>query len=605
MFKAKSKLLDRMVALKVMNKGGSEGEKYFERFRNEARSCSMLVHPNIVQVLSFGINKDETPFIVMELLEGKTLEQILLEKGRLAAEEFREIFMPVLDAIAFAHSRKVVHRDIKPANIIVVAGNGADNQLQVKVLDFGIAKNLDAAPSDLQLTTGLLGSPLYMSPEQCAGKAADFRSDVYSLACVMYQSIVGQPPFTAGSAFEVMYQHLKEQAPTIRSISQAQGFSEEFLQVLIDSLSKEADKRPATASQMQERISTCLNLAPAAKKSRFPLVPVIGIALIMLIASLVFFVIQRRELPGEADFVETKPKLRSVKGFGKNNIFEDAERLTNEKKFDEAIEKYHLLIRNLRNNNDDGDPQGWCSKAHLGLARVYGQQKRTADAIREFHQAIDNFADPNATGRLSAVYELGDYLVREGKEKDAISLVKGAIAASENSEGSDITINSAAGHLHLARMFIKLGKDRDAFKEIKVSLDHYDKTQNGRFHKSAVLASFLAYELYKRFGQESRGLKEIDKSKSEIIEGERWTSGVQRLFAKCALISGFPELSREMVQRAMAFDDDSPDSQKDNRKECESILALLGDSGKAQAEKLRKLSQSKSSDERLRMLCEL
>ncbi|MBX9720550.1 MAG: hypothetical protein K2X81_04055, partial [Candidatus Obscuribacterales bacterium] len=96
-----------------------------------------------------------------------------------------------------------------------------------------------------------------------------------------------------------------------------------------------------------------------------------------------------------------------------------------------------------------------------------------------------------------------------------------------------------------------------------------------------------------------------EKARSGIIEGDRWSSGVQRLFAKCALISGFPEIAREMVQKAMDFDDDSPGSQKNNRKECESILADLGASGHGQTEKLRKWSRAKSSDERMRMLCSL
>ncbi|MBX9725366.1 MAG: protein kinase, partial [Candidatus Obscuribacterales bacterium] len=575
--------------------------------RNEARSCSMLSHPHIVQVLSFGINKGETPFIVMELLEGKTLEQVLLEKGKLNKEEFREIFIPVLDAIAFAHSRKVVHRDLKPANIMVLPKSSADGQAQIKVLDFGIAKDLSLAPADLQLTTGLLGSPLYMSPEQCAGKAADFRSDVYSLACVMYQSIVGQPPFTAGSAFEVMHQHLKAEAPTLSSMSQAQGFSDELLQVLIDSLSKEPDKRPQSAAELQDKISAGLKLASPTKHSKAQLLPAVAVALSVFLAFLLFTILQKRPEEKQAVRVDSSSGIHRFKSLRKNKTFEDAESLAADKNFDQAIEKYQLLINNLRtnNNDDDNDPQGWLSKAHLGLAKVFGEQNKFDDARREYKLAIDSFDEPSAAGKLSAVYEFGDYLLGQGKAKDAVALVRDAVAKSENSEGSEITINSASGHLHLAQMFIKLAQDKDAFKEIKLSLEDYDKTRNGRFHKSAIAASFLAYELYKRFGQEARGLKEIEKARSEIVEGDRWTSGVRRLFAKCALICGFPEIAREMIQKAMDFDDDSPSSQKKNRKECESILAELGASGHGQAEKLRKQSQARSSDERMRMLCAL
>jgi eukaryotic-like serine/threonine-protein kinase len=201
-FRGQDTTLDRQVAIKVLAPQFARDPSFVERFRREAQAAARLNHPNIVNVYDTGVD-DDTNYIVMEYVEGRTLAEYLAGGGRLAPAKAAEIAEKVAEALAAAHAQGVIHRDIKPANIMVTRDG------RVKVMDFGIAR-LVAGPDTVEQTAAVLGTAAYLSPEQAQGQTVDARSDLYSLGIVLYEMVTGSPPFTGDSAMAVAYKHVQE-----------------------------------------------------------------------------------------------------------------------------------------------------------------------------------------------------------------------------------------------------------------------------------------------------------------------------------------------------------------------------------------------------------
>ncbi len=209
-FRARHKLTGAPLAIKVLHPHLAKNKSYMQRFEQEARAASTLKHPSIVTVYDFGMTERKVAYLVMEWLEGPGLEKVLKSEKTLGTERVKNIFAQVADALSHAHRKGIVHRDIKPSNIIVSLDD--KGQEQAKLVDFGIAKIVGEDTEEMRLTaTGdVVGSPLYMSPEQCLGKDLDARSDIYSLGCVMYEALCGQAPFKAENSVQVIFKHLNE-----------------------------------------------------------------------------------------------------------------------------------------------------------------------------------------------------------------------------------------------------------------------------------------------------------------------------------------------------------------------------------------------------------
>ncbi len=197
-------------AVKVLSAELSLRAEHCDRFMREARSASMINHPNVVEITDFGKTPDGQPFFVMEYLQGKDLSQIVGEDGPMSWKRVRGIILQVCNALQAAHEQGIVHRDMKPGNVVLVKrGNNPDH---VKVLDFGIAKVLGQEPDAKGLTQSgmVVGTPEYMSPEQGWGQPVDHRGDIYALGVLIFELLTGKIPFTGTTMMEVLNRHMFE-----------------------------------------------------------------------------------------------------------------------------------------------------------------------------------------------------------------------------------------------------------------------------------------------------------------------------------------------------------------------------------------------------------
>ena len=247
-FKAKHKMTDQEVALKILPPELAAHSQVKSRFLEEAKALAALDHPNIVHLYNFG-QENGSFVLAMQFVQGKTWERMILESKRLDWKQSCRVAIDVLKALEYAHGRGVVHRDMKPSNVLVRAHDGI-----ATVMDFGIAKM--AQSTRLTATGQTMGTVRYMSPEQVRGQDVDLRTDIYSLGATLYESLVGDTPFDGQTHFEIMTKHLSE-APKMPS---ALGIEVPYVveEALAKSLAKKAENRFESARDMRKELEAAL-----------------------------------------------------------------------------------------------------------------------------------------------------------------------------------------------------------------------------------------------------------------------------------------------------------------------------------------------------------
>jgi serine/threonine protein kinase len=244
--------IGRRVAVKVLHKNYVRDENLLTRFLNEARAANAIRHPNIIEILDSGTIADGTPFLVMELLEGESLGARIRRVGALPLKTAVDFCYQTASALGAAHKKGIVHRDLKPDNLYIVADPHDAEREWIKVLDFGIAKLQQGSANDsVKTRTGtLMGTPIYMSPEQCRGtRTVDHRSDIYSLGIIFFEMMCGQPPFVSEGFGELVNMHLNVAPPA--PSSQNPNVSPTLDAIVLKMLSKNPEDRFADMSEVQ------------------------------------------------------------------------------------------------------------------------------------------------------------------------------------------------------------------------------------------------------------------------------------------------------------------------------------------------------------------
>ncbi|MGB7819188.1 MAG: Stk1 family PASTA domain-containing Ser/Thr kinase, partial [Ornithinibacter sp.] len=243
--------LGRQVAIKMLRSELARDHTFVTRFSREAQSAAGLNHASIVAVYDHGEDNltqaggatVKVPYIVMEYVDGRTLREVLTERGQIPPNEAVKTMEGVLDALAYSHRMGIVHRDIKPANVMITADG------TVKVMDFGIARALADANATMTQTQAVVGTAQYLSPEQAQGQTVDARSDLYSAGCMLFELLTGRPPFQGDSPVSIAYQHVGEDpVPPSRF---AEAVSEDLDAVVLHALAKPRDARYQDANQFR------------------------------------------------------------------------------------------------------------------------------------------------------------------------------------------------------------------------------------------------------------------------------------------------------------------------------------------------------------------
>ena len=252
--------LRRPVAIKRLRPDLALSPVFRARFRREAQAAGRLSHPAIVAMYDTGEEREATglsiPFIVMELVEGRSLRDELRQEGRTSPPRALELTAGVLDALACSHAAGIIHRDIKPGNVML--SNGRD----VKVADFGIARAVSDSSGTATMAGTVIGTAQYLSPEQGRGEAADVRSDLYSAGCLLYELLVGEPPFVGDSMVSIIFQHISER-PTPPSVANA-DISADIDAIVMKALAKDPADRYQSAAEMKADVDNVLSGRPLA-----------------------------------------------------------------------------------------------------------------------------------------------------------------------------------------------------------------------------------------------------------------------------------------------------------------------------------------------------
>jgi serine/threonine-protein kinase len=278
--------LNRKVAIKVLRRDLARDPSFVARFRKEALAAGGLNHPGIVSVYDSG-EDNNSPYIVMELVSGKTLRQVM-QAGEISQSRALEIIEGILQALEYSHNEGIVHRDIKPGNIMIT-DNG-----DIKVMDFGIARATDDIGATMTNTWNVIGTAQYLSPEQATGEMADGRSDLYSLGCLMYELLTGRPPFTGDTPVSIAYQHVS--SPLIPASQVKPGLNTDLDRMLEVVLSKDPKNRYQDAGAMLADLQRVIKGEPVTTKIQrvFPrrkLITVVAATIIsaLLVGAGVFF----------------------------------------------------------------------------------------------------------------------------------------------------------------------------------------------------------------------------------------------------------------------------------------------------------------------------
>lgn len=540
-YKAHDLALDRFVALKLLLPQAGDRPIDSMRFQQEAKAASRLEHPNIVKVHDFNVTEDGAPYLVMSYLDGISLSDLIKREGGLEPGRWLSIMIQACDALSCAHENNVVHRDIKPSNFVLCQEKG--NEV-LKLVDFGIAKIETNDDQSLTKTGEVFGSPLYMSPEQCAGSKVDSRSDVYSLGCVMYEALAGKPPHSGENALATIVKHLQEMPAPLSSICRKIPQIESIDKIVLKCLEKKPEDRyPDTLSLRKELERLFLGQKVLGRTSNRR--PILILAALVVLASGAFFAFDfsskalkeqekvKARVLKEQQLAQSQDLYRSAVGHIQGDKqYEVARRdllkaveLAFKSDADQAfIARLFLELGNaekgLSNNSNARSYYSKVAEMRLPSDRLSLAIKNAANRLLG-NDARDRMDLPLAKVYFSKVLEYGQ---RQGRPRDT---VVGLL------ELSDLTTDESEAKSLLKTALSLKGDEKNVAKEFK---DFYARRLTYRYRdkvKAEMDQTRREKEERKKLREEQRKREEAEEKLSDQkadLEAERikkfWSEGL-------------------------------------------------------------------------------
>jgi serine/threonine protein kinase len=473
-YKCEHAYLKLTVAVKVLNNRIIDDNSAVRRFSQEAQAAAAFDHAGIPAVREFGVDERGFPFLVMDFVDGELLST-RLKNSPLAVRDACRMAAQVCDALAHAHEKKIVHRDIKPSNIML---STADGDMRAVLLDFGVAKVIDAVQEyNLTETGELLGTITYMSPEQAQGLAIDHRADIYALGCTLYEALAGTPPFTGSNRVEVMMKHQQAEPPDLPS-----SIPNELQQIVYRCLEKQPGKRYPSAVALQDELE--LFMQGGKRKTLFPRLKSkwkksifaagVGIPSLALLSGLLWM------------------------AFHPQNELENLNRTISEHDSDSSayFRRAMFYFSNGRRKVAVSDLVKSASldpgqaKYHYWLARCYIDMWNPADALKSCARALELAPNYGAAyvARASAEAELGRY-------DEAVLDYRRAIAIT-----GDTTESSTVALTNRSVAYRSLGMLKEALSEAKAAVTASPSDLDARLALVEALTGLGMYrEAYDNF----------------------------------------------------------------------------------------------------------
>ena len=589
--------LDRTIAIKV-TKAELINEDVLRRFKLEAKSLATLHDENIVEIYKTGLSKRGQPYFVMEYLEGLTLRQFNASK-KLTPAEFVFVFRRVLEGLAYLHEHGVIHRDIKPDNIMLIPTGSATSEQNdtsaksfssVKILDFGIAKILDADPSAEVLaqtqvpdqlhsavkakeveakeveakeaetkskqqnaltgTLCLLGTPTYMSPEQCKQSSIDQRSDLYSTACVMYECLTGTQLFSGNTAAETMYKHLQEDTT---SLVKAHSWSKNLDEFFCKALAREREKRFQSASEMLRGLhkladsDLCdlrINDKSAKKSSKWLIACGIFFTLIGLAG--LYNVASRR-------IVSARPpgKLHSrEENVSAASLLNDAKSLYDKKKYAEAFEKYYESA-DLAGSKKDRKIEINALVA-LGEKKLLQKEYMESETIHRKILALPFLNRFSSNDRALAEIRLAKALFFQNKFSEAQQRLRKMLKDKEERKigaGMDMVLEA---RLTLMKVDAATRNYKEAKQLADISDFYFKESQYIHFNEAAIMLQMI--EQLQKLGENIEAKKKLNtmlvKAPKILGDEEPWRKDFFTLASNTAVATNSPLAAKEFQEYA-------------------------------------------------------
>lgn len=377
-YKVKHQALNKVFALKALYTGVTTDERALRRFDAEAKTVGNLSSPYLIQVHDYGVTDSGIPYLVLDYIEGTNLADEIRRLGHVDQERVLSIFSKVCDGLDHAHANQIIHRDLKPSNIMLLRDERGEEI--PKIVDFGIAKR-QAVENSVTQTGEIFGTPLYMSPEQCLGKAVDSRSDIYSLGCVMYEALAGVPPLVGSNPVETVLRHINDTPVPLRKACADWKVSSELEQVVMACLEKDPRDRPESATAVQRNLEQVAQGAkPALRRTAHRTRKTTNKTLVLAVTS---FLLGGLLLYACMEFVYLPHQRSSKNGFASDYLLALA--YEKQHRFEKSID---LLLNAMKANEAQMTEQQF-RDCYLSLTEDYAQVGDRGNSEKSFDKLMD------------------------------------------------------------------------------------------------------------------------------------------------------------------------------------------------------------------------